>query len=92
MGVPMLLVQVADNQRAVIEPLVAGGVAKRLDREVAQDEAALEAAIEGFIRTDPAELRRMSEAGRRLVDGRGAARIARVLGELARAKSQGEAS
>ena len=92
MGVPMLLVQVAENQRAVIEPLVAGGAAKRLDREVAGDEAALEAAIEGFIRTDPAELRRMSEAGRRVVDGRGAARIARALGELGRAKSQGEAS
>jgi spore coat polysaccharide biosynthesis protein SpsF len=88
MGVPMLLVQVADNQRAVIEPLVAGGVAKRLDREVAEQAAAFEAAIEQFIRTDPDELRRMSEAGRRVVDGRGAARIARTLGELAREKSQ----
>jgi spore coat polysaccharide biosynthesis predicted glycosyltransferase SpsG len=76
MGVPMLLVEVADNQRAVAEPLAACGAAQRLgrvDRLTADD---LAASLGRLAEAGAPALRAMSEAGARLIDGEGARRVA----------------
>jgi spore coat polysaccharide biosynthesis protein SpsF len=84
MGVPMLLVQVADNQKVVIDPLVAAGAAVRLAPEAQKDDTALRDALARFLHAGPSALRAMSKAGRQLIDGRGAERVVRVLADLAR--------
>jgi spore coat polysaccharide biosynthesis protein SpsF len=87
MGVPMLLVAVADNQRVVIDPLVAAGAAERLGLEAAKDEGKLAGAIQTFVRAGPSTFRTMARAGEKLVDGRGAERICRALVEIAAART-----
>lgn len=88
LGVPTLLVQIADNQRAVIDPMVAAGAARRIDLEAAMLDGKLEKSLEAFVQTDPATLRAMSAAAQRVVDRRGAARIVRTLGTLAAERSK----
>lgn len=88
LGVPMLLVQVADNQRAVIDPLIAAGVAQRIEIDTVKDEVALEKQLEAFVTTEPSKLCAQSIKARRLVDGQGATRIARSLGALAIQKAK----
>ena len=87
MGVPMLLVAVADTQRVVIDPLVAAGAAERLGLEAAKDEGRLAGAIQTFVRAGPSTFRTMARAGEKLVDGRGAERICRALVEIAAART-----
>lgn len=78
LGVPMLLVVVADNQRAGAEALRAQGIA-----EVAGWHAALEAVrfLEQLRRmlSSPEDLQRLAAAGRALIDGQGAGRVAERL-------------
>ncbi len=88
LGVPMLLVQVADNQQAVIDPMTAAGAAARIDLETIMLDTQLEEILEAFVTTDSATLRAMSAVARRLVDRRGAARIVRTLGALSVQRSQ----
>lgn len=85
LGVPMLLAAVADNQRAVLEPLVASGAARRLG----DAGAALEREIRAFVGADEDELAAMGRAGRALVDGGGARRAARAIAGIARRGAQG---
>ncbi|MDI3286254.1 NTP transferase domain-containing protein [Polyangium sp. 15x6] len=87
MGAPMLLVAVADNQRAVIDPLVTAGAARRIDLEDARNEAKLADAIEAFVRAGPDAHRAMARACLDLVDGRGASRICRALADAAFARA-----
>jgi spore coat polysaccharide biosynthesis predicted glycosyltransferase SpsG len=88
LGVPTLLVQIADNQRAVIDPMVAAGAALRIDLETAMIDAKLEEILEAFVSTNQGTLQAMSATARRLVDRHGAARIVRTLGALAVQRSQ----
>ena len=83
MGVPMLLVAVADNQNVVIEPIVKAGAARLFALADASDQARIEAAIESFVRQEASVLQTMSEAARHLVDGKGADRITRTLSVMA---------
>ena len=74
-GLPTILIQVADNQRDAIASLVAAGAGQSLgpaDKLTAQ---ALTAAIDNLARDDDAR-RRMGAAAAGLVDGLGAVRIA----------------
>nr|WP_275939166.1 UDP-2,4-diacetamido-2,4,6-trideoxy-beta-L-altropyranose hydrolase [Polyangium spumosum] len=87
MGVPMLLVPVADNQRAVIDPLVSAGAAARLDLEAARDEARLSRVIEVFALAGAQAHLAMSQACTGLVDGRGAERTCDALAEIVSAEA-----
>ena len=87
MGVPMLLVAVAENQRAVVDPLVAAGAAQRLGLDAAKDGATLAGAIGAFASAGAAAHRGMARACVELVDGRGATRICRALAEMASART-----
>lgn len=75
LGVPMLGIVVAENQRPGAEALARDGLWRYLGAAEDISPAILARALEGMI-ADPAELRRLSEAGRSLVDGRGPERIA----------------
>ncbi len=75
----MLLVEVADNQRAVIEPLAACGAAWALgtaDRLTAED---LTRALRRIAAAGAPARLAMSEAGAALIDGEGARRVAAAL-------------
>ncbi len=78
-GVPAVLLPVADNQVPQAQALQAAGCA------VACDLADLEA-LGGQVRSlldDPSKQQRMSRAGKRLIDGQGASRVAQALVALA---------
>jgi spore coat polysaccharide biosynthesis protein SpsF len=90
MGVPMLIVQVADNQAVVAQGIVAAGAGRALAPAGGRQgeiwplsDAALQAGLRAFLATSAADLRAMSNAGRRLIDGCGAGRIAEALAALA---------
>lgn len=89
LGVPTLLVQIADNQRAIIDPMTTFGAARRIDIDAIMVDANLEQFLEQFVTTESAILRTMSVAARRSVDRRGTARILRTLGALVMQRSQG---
>jgi spore coat polysaccharide biosynthesis predicted glycosyltransferase SpsG len=76
LGVPMVLLAIADNQRANVERLRSCGAAL-----VAHDGARAAACVRGLL-GDAATRNAMSRAGRAAVDGHGAARIAAVLAGL----------
>lgn len=74
LGVPSVLVTLADNQRAVSEPVVARGAALDaggVDRATPERAAALTRAL----LEDPERRARLIEAGRGLLDGRGVWRV-----------------
>lgn len=77
LGVPALLVVVADNQRPVADCCVAAGCATLLDATLrAGDDVVADA--RRFVATladDPGRRAAMARAGRALVDGRGADRV-----------------
>ncbi len=73
LGLPSLLVEVADNQRAAIEGLVAAGAAWSLGTLAALTPAAIAAAAAMLIEDDAARTR-LSVAAALLCDGLGAAR------------------
>jgi UDP-2,4-diacetamido-2,4,6-trideoxy-beta-L-altropyranose hydrolase len=78
MGVPMLLVVLADNQQAVAEEMEALGAAQNLGRTDKLTTAAIANAIEALI-SDHGERERFSRAAKNLVDGLGARRVALAL-------------
>lgn len=78
LGLPALLVAVADNQRAVAAPLAAVGAAVDLGWHEGLGEAALGREIVALA-ADPARRRSLSRRGRRLVDGAGAERVVMAL-------------
>jgi spore coat polysaccharide biosynthesis predicted glycosyltransferase SpsG/RimJ/RimL family protein N-acetyltransferase len=75
MGAPTVLLTLANNQRVVSDGLQAAGVA----RCVPADSASIANAVAELL-SDAAARRRMSEAGRALVDGMGARRVAVAIG------------
>ncbi len=83
LGVPMLLVPVADNQRVVVDGLLSAGAARTPTLLPALTDAALLSALRAILTASPQALQAMSVAGRRLIDGQGACRIADRLAQLA---------
>ncbi len=80
LGLPTLLLVIADNQRANAEALAAAGAA----RIVEPDRDLLAAAIDDLA-GDSALLGRMSRAASRLTDGLGAIRVRQAVGDVPRA-------
>lgn len=81
LGVPSVIVILADNQRGNAEELARAGAA------VCVEEAALHrieglAALIGALGRDPARLERMSAAATRIVDGAGAVRVREACARL----------
>jgi UDP-2,4-diacetamido-2,4,6-trideoxy-beta-L-altropyranose hydrolase len=76
LGLPTLVAAIADNQRPSLAALEAAGCALAIDADRLGPE--IEAAL-ARLATSPGLLLRMSEAGRALVDGRGAQRVARAI-------------
>jgi len=78
LGVPTLALVRADNQRATARFLAKQGVARPLGEGERVAPETIAAEIQVLV-DDPVARRAMSLAGRALLDGRGAARIARAL-------------
>jgi UDP-2,4-diacetamido-2,4,6-trideoxy-beta-L-altropyranose hydrolase len=81
MGVPALVLVLADNQRAVAEGLDDAGAAWNLGDADQIAEAHIAEAL-GRLLDDRAWRQHMIERGRRIVDGHGAARVATALTEV----------
>ena len=78
LGLPSLVVTLAENQESGVRAAAENGAVIHLGRAGQLDEDALGTAAATFMRA-PELLRHISEQGRRLVDGRGAIRVARRL-------------
>ncbi len=78
MGLPSLLVVLADNQTALAEGMAEQGAAINLGWHAAVDEVLIVRALSELL-ADPARQAEMSRNARRLVDGRGADRVVSVL-------------
>jgi UDP-2,4-diacetamido-2,4,6-trideoxy-beta-L-altropyranose hydrolase len=74
-GAPTLLLAVAENQRAVLPALSAAGIVATLGEHIAPDATSVGHAV-AMLALEPRRLASMSERARRLVDGRGAERVA----------------
>lgn len=83
LGVPMALVQVADNQAVVLFSLLRAGASVLLPGPDRWTEALLIESLHAFVTLPPERLIQMSRAGQALIDGRGADRIADALARLA---------
>jgi UDP-2,4-diacetamido-2,4,6-trideoxy-beta-L-altropyranose hydrolase len=81
LGVPVIGIAVAGNQAPAAETLGSGRRWHYLGRTEEVGEPAMRDAIMR-LRSDPGERRRLSEAGRALVDGKGAERLAEALRRL----------
>lgn len=77
-GAPSLLLELADNQRAVIPQLVALGAAAALPPGVLPDAAAIGAALRPLL-ADAGLRQRLAASAQALVDGHGALRVAAAL-------------
>jgi UDP-2,4-diacetamido-2,4,6-trideoxy-beta-L-altropyranose hydrolase len=78
LGLPAILIVTADNQAPIAASLHAAGVALNLGRPGRTLESRVAAAAKGLL-ADAAARREMRRRGRRLIDGRGAERIAGAL-------------
>jgi UDP-2,4-diacetamido-2,4,6-trideoxy-beta-L-altropyranose hydrolase len=78
LGLPTLLLILADNQRPTARALVKAGAAELVGEMPGADPSVLSAAL-ARLSGDPAGLRRMSEAAATLCDGDGAARVAAII-------------
>ena len=87
LGVPALIVVIAGNQRAIARAAENAGAALVLGESDHLEPRNLAAAI-AALAADPGRRQRMSEAGRNLVDGRGAARVADAVAKINSAQSQ----
>jgi UDP-2,4-diacetamido-2,4,6-trideoxy-beta-L-altropyranose hydrolase len=75
LGIPMLVIVTAHNQRGLAEALARAGAAKALGEANSLSPQMIADAI-GALARDRGRRRQMGLAGRRLVDGRGASRVA----------------
>lgn len=82
LGIPAVLVEIADNQAAIGRGLDAAGVARFLGRVEDVSAEQIAAPVRELLESGPARAR-MADAGRRLVDGGGADRVAALLASLA---------
>jgi len=78
LGVPALVIPVADNQRQIAETLDMLGVAQNLGWHEFMTEDKMATALQALL-ADPARQAAMATAGHSLVDGDGAARVIREL-------------
>ena len=78
MGMPMVLVILADNQKGVSEALAASGAAVNLGWHDEIQEEALANELSSLL-GDLKRRQQMSDCGRKLVDGYGADRVAKLL-------------
>ena len=81
-GTPMVAIRLAENQRLNVEAMRDAGV---IEYAGGVDDAALESVLVATLAAvgaDPRRRAEMSQRGRDLVDGRGAARLARALVDL----------
>ncbi len=74
MGLPNLILVLAENQRPIAEQLEVAGISLNLGDARRLDPQALAAALAGLIH-HPAQRQAMAAAGRSLIDGRGAERV-----------------
>jgi hypothetical protein len=88
LGLPSLVMAVAENQRGVVRAVAEGGAAVALSPR--DSPAAIARALESLCR-DPKRRHALSETGRRLVDGGGAARVAAILEALQAPRLSAEA-
>jgi spore coat polysaccharide biosynthesis predicted glycosyltransferase SpsG len=79
-GVPNIIIVLAENQESVARSLDEQGVAVNLGGYSSVDQGMLRHIIAKLMH-DPAARMSMSEKGRRLVDGRGAERVTAILRE-----------
>jgi UDP-2,4-diacetamido-2,4,6-trideoxy-beta-L-altropyranose hydrolase len=77
-GLPALLVAVAENQQALVEDSESGGFAFSPSRQASYEEHFVQ--YLGFLLKDPERIQGMSRKGMELVDGRGASRVRRAMG------------
>jgi spore coat polysaccharide biosynthesis predicted glycosyltransferase SpsG len=91
LGVPMLVTVRAPNQRHNAAGLVAAGAAVSLGSAAELSVAAIAAAVEELA-GQPERLPALSEAGRELIDGRGAERVVAALAALTTGVSKGVVS
>jgi UDP-2,4-diacetamido-2,4,6-trideoxy-beta-L-altropyranose hydrolase len=87
LGVPALVVVTADNQRAVALAAANAGAALVLGESNRLDPRDLTTAITALA-ADPERRQRMSDAGRKLVDGKGAERVAAAVARIISAQPQ----
>jgi UDP-2,4-diacetamido-2,4,6-trideoxy-beta-L-altropyranose hydrolase len=87
LGVPALIVVIANNQRAIARAAENAGAALVLGESNHLNPRNLAAAI-AALAADPNRRQRMSAAGRNLVDGRGAARVANAVAQINAAQPQ----
>jgi spore coat polysaccharide biosynthesis predicted glycosyltransferase SpsG len=78
LGLPSLVVVIADNQRDIAAALHQAGLSWNIGEAAALGEDRLRTAIEALSR-DGAERKKMAERGRQLVDGRGGGRVVAYL-------------
>jgi UDP-2,4-diacetamido-2,4,6-trideoxy-beta-L-altropyranose hydrolase len=81
LGVPALIIVIADNQRAVARAAENAGAALVLGESDHLDPRSLAAAV-AALAADPQRRQRMRQAGRNLVDGRGADRVADTVDKI----------
>ena len=89
LGVPGIAISLNDNQSSGVKIAVAAGAAQALDIETAYQPNAFAAAVEALL-ADRQSWQTMAEAARRLVDGRGAERIAAHIGPLSLRPAQAD--
>lgn len=80
MGLPSLLVVLAENQQRVAQAMAVTGAARNLGEAGKLEDALLVQSIENLM-TNPGSRRLMSERGQALVDGNGAERVVKILRE-----------
>jgi UDP-2,4-diacetamido-2,4,6-trideoxy-beta-L-altropyranose hydrolase len=80
LGVPSLVIVMADNQRRNADGLAEAGITMNLGEQAAVTPAAIEMAVERLLR-DPEPRRRMADRGQALVDGHG---VERLMAEIER--------
>ena len=78
LGIPLLLMVLADNQREIAASAARAGVAQVLGWHEDLDADAVGHAV-AELAADPARRAAMSAAGRRLIDGHGAGRVAQAV-------------
>jgi UDP-2,4-diacetamido-2,4,6-trideoxy-beta-L-altropyranose hydrolase len=90
MGVPSIVVVIADNQHEIAKGLENAGVSLNLGWFSTVSENTLSRALTGLIK-DRNRRVAMSNAGRRLVDGKGVRRVVAILHDKASTESNGDA-
>ena len=85
LGLPAVLIQLAENQRFIVAGFARAGAAESLPASLLEDAAALGARI-AALAADGARLAAMSRAAASLTDGRGACRLLAAIAERGKSR------